>query len=73
MRLITMIEAPLEHARHALESVAAVKNLVVNDWIRLLVIDPEKQTVYTYNNGQWDTQTLSDTNEPSLAQEPNAQ
>ena len=73
MRLITMIEAPLEHARHALESVAVVKNLVANDWIRLLVIDPEKQTVYTYNNGQWDTQTLSDTNEPSLAQEPNAQ
>jgi hypothetical protein len=73
MRLITMIEAPLEHARRALESVAAVKNLVANDWIRLLVIDPEKQTVYTYNNGQWDTQTLSDTNEPALAQEPNAQ
>ena len=73
MRLITMIEAPMEHVQRALESVVDVKNLVANDWIRLLVIDPEKQTVYTYNNGQWDAQTLSDTNEPPLAKEPIAQ
>ena len=73
MRLITMIEAPLEHALRALESVAAVKNLVANDWIRLLVIDSEKQTVYTYNNGEWDTQTLSDSTESPLAKEPSVQ
>jgi uncharacterized protein YbcC (UPF0753/DUF2309 family) len=64
-----VIEAPLEHARRAVESVVAVKTLVLNDWIRLLIIDPEKQTVYTYNNGNWDAQTLSDANEPSLAKE----
>ncbi len=73
LRLITMIEAPLEHARRALESVVAVKNLVANDWIRLLVIDSETQTVYTYNNGQWDARPLSDANEPSLAKESSAQ
>ncbi len=69
LRLIAVIEAPLQHARRAVESVVAVKNLVLNDWIRLLVIDPEKQIVYSYNNGQWDTQTRSDVNEPSLAKE----
>lgn len=73
LRLITVIEAPLEHARRALESVVAVKNLVANDWIRLLVIDPEKQTVYTYNNDQWDAQALFDANEPSLAKESSTQ
>ncbi len=73
LRLITLIEAPLEHAQRALESVVAVKNLVRNDWIRLLVIDPEKQTVYTYNNDQWDAQNLTDANESSLAKEPSTQ
>ena len=73
LRLITVIEAPLEHARRAVESVVAVKTLVVNDWIRLLILDPEKQTVYTYNNGNWDAQSLSDANEPSLAKESSTQ
>ena len=73
LRLITVIEAPLEHARRAVESVVTVKNLVLNDWIRLLVIDPEKQTVYSYNNGQWDAQSLSDANEPLLVKESSIQ
>jgi uncharacterized protein YbcC (UPF0753/DUF2309 family) len=73
LRLITVIEAPLEHARRAVESVVEVKTLVLNDWIRLLVIDPEKQIVYTFNNGQWDAQTLADANQPPLAKESNRQ
>ena len=73
LRLITVIEAPLDHARHAIESVIAVKNLVLNDWIRVLVIDPEKQTVYTFNNGQWDEKNLSDVNKPLLAKESSTQ
>jgi len=73
LRLIAVIEAPLEHARRAVESVFAVKTLVVNDWIRLLVIDPEKQTLYTYNSGEWDAQPLSDANELSLAKESSTQ
>ena len=71
VRLIAVIESPLEHARKAIESVYAVKTLVVNDWIRMLVIDPEKQTVYTYNNGEWDAKPLADTNESSLVKESN--
>jgi hypothetical protein len=69
LRLITLIEAPLEFAQNAVESVVAVKNLVANDWIRLLVIDPVKQVVYTYNKGEWDAQPLSDVQKPSLAKE----
>jgi len=69
LRLITLIEAPLEHARRAVESVVAVKTLVLNDWIRLLVIDPEKQEVYCYDKGQWHTQKLSDVKESSLIEE----
>lgn len=69
LRLIAVIEAPLEHARRAVESVITVKTLVINDWIRLLVIDSEKQIVYTYNSGQWDEQPLSDTNKSSLVKE----
>jgi len=69
LRLIAVIEAPLEHARRAVESVVAVKNLVLNDWIRLLVIDPEKQTIYQYINGQWDSQIVSGSAEQPLAKE----
>ena len=71
LRLIAVIEAPLEHAKRAVESVFTVKTLVINDWIRLLVIDPEKQIVYTYNSGEWDAQPLSDINQSSLVKESN--
>ncbi len=73
LRLITVIEAPLEHAWRAIESVVTVKNLVLNDWIRVLVIDQEKQVVYSYNNGNWDEQSLVDTHELSLAKESSTQ
>lgn len=53
LRLITVIEAPIEHARRAVEEVIAVRNLVRNGWVRLLVIDPEQDMVCTYDNGEW--------------------
>lgn len=53
LRLITVIEAPFDHARRAIEDVAAVKNLVRNGWIRLVVIDPEAVTVCIYEDGEW--------------------
>ncbi|MFP4616005.1 MAG: DUF2309 domain-containing protein [Thiohalorhabdus sp.] len=53
LRLITVIEAPLEQARAAVENVATVKQLVRNGWIRLLVLDPETGTVTAYEDGQW--------------------
>jgi uncharacterized protein YbcC (UPF0753/DUF2309 family) len=67
MRLITLIEAPFEQAVQAVESVVAVKRLVRNGWIRLLVIDPETSAVYLYDNGEWRRQGFADgerTDEP---------
>jgi uncharacterized protein YbcC (UPF0753/DUF2309 family) len=63
LRLITLIEAPLEHAQKAINSVVAVRTLVTNEWIRLLVVDPEKQMIYTYKNGKWEEQSLAKANE----------
>ncbi len=53
LRLLTVIEAPFEHAWGAVESVAVVKSLVRNGWIRLMIIDPEQATVSLYEDGQW--------------------
>lgn len=53
VRLITMIEAPFEHARLAVEAVVAVKRLVHNGWIRLLVLDPLTEQVHLYEDGTW--------------------
>ncbi|MFA9462439.1 DUF2309 domain-containing protein [Thiohalorhabdus methylotrophus] len=60
LRLITVIEAPLEQAQAAVESVISVKQLVRNGWIRLLVIDPETGTVTTYEDGEWLSQPFAD-------------
>jgi uncharacterized protein YbcC (UPF0753/DUF2309 family) len=54
MRLITMVEAPLQHARQTLDNVATVRNLVMNDWLRLMVVDPVEQKIFIYNKGRWD-------------------
>jgi len=53
IRLITLIEAPFEHAQRAVESVVSVKHLVRNGWIRLMVIDPEVEKIYIFEDGQW--------------------
>jgi uncharacterized protein YbcC (UPF0753/DUF2309 family) len=60
MRLITLIEAPFDHALKAVEGVTAVKRLVRNAWVRLLVIDPEASAVWLYDSGDWRRQPYSD-------------
>ena len=72
MRLITVIEAPLEHARQAVEDVVTVKNLVRNGWIRLLVIDPEDGSVNLYDDGRWDSRPLAGPVAPSSIKEAKA-
>jgi len=59
IRLVTVIEAPFEHAKQAIENVAAVKNLVRNSWIRLMILDPEQNTAHIYDNDNWHSQSLS--------------
>jgi uncharacterized protein YbcC (UPF0753/DUF2309 family) len=58
LRLITVIEAPFEHARKAIDGVVAVKNLVQNAWIRLLIVDPESGEVSIHENGGWQKRAL---------------
>jgi len=53
IRLITVIEAPIEHAIQAIEGVVAVKNLVHNGWLRMMVIDPDTRNVSLFARGQW--------------------
>jgi uncharacterized protein YbcC (UPF0753/DUF2309 family) len=69
LRLITVIEAPFEHARLAVEAVMAVKNLVRNDWIRLLVVDPQTQQVYLFEDGEWQPPSSSGGPNQSLDKE----
>lgn len=53
VRLIAAIEAPLAHARAAIEAVVAVKRLVQNGWVRVLVLDPQTSTHHLYEDGDW--------------------
>jgi len=53
IRLITLVEAPFDHAKQVFESVVAAKNLVKNAWIRMLIVDPETHNVSLYERGEW--------------------
>jgi uncharacterized protein YbcC (UPF0753/DUF2309 family) len=55
MRMIALIEAPLDFAGRALQSVAKAKSLVLGGWIRAIVIDPTQgYKPFVFNNGQWE-------------------
>ncbi len=58
LRLITVIEAPFDHALKAVDGVVAVQNLVRNAWIRLLIVDPESGEVSVYDDGEWQKRAL---------------
>ena len=64
IRLITVLEAPFDHARAALDAVAPARNLVRNGWIRLMVFDPEAGAVFVYDEGEWRRRPLIETIEP---------
>jgi hypothetical protein len=53
IRLVTVIEAPFEHAWRSIEEVATIKHLVRNGWIRLMIIDPEKKVAKIYADDDW--------------------
>ena len=53
IRLITLVEAPFDHAKQVFESVVAAKNLVRNAWIRMLIVDPETRNVSLFERGEW--------------------
>jgi uncharacterized protein YbcC (UPF0753/DUF2309 family) len=54
LRLITVIEAPVAHARAAVEGVIAVRRLVQNGWLRLLIVDTDDRLLSLYiEGGEW--------------------
>ena len=53
VRLISVIEAPVENARQAIDAVASVRNLVNNEWVRMMVLDPETSLIHVFENGEW--------------------
>jgi uncharacterized protein len=69
LRLITVIEAPFEHARSAVDEVITVKYLVRNAWVRLVIIDPETSIVYIYEDGDWQKQSCAPENSSSHIKE----
>ncbi len=54
MRLIALIEAPMDMAARALGSVVKVRNLVYGGWVRAIVLDPTQgYKPHIYENGRW--------------------
>jgi len=53
VRLITVIDAPMKRVQAAIDRVAIVRKLLMNGWIRLMVIDPETKQIHVHNKGQW--------------------
>ncbi len=58
MRLITVIEAPFRRVLRAIDRVAVVRRLLVNGWIRIMIIDPESGQIHLYDNGEWQQQPV---------------
>jgi len=69
IRLITLIEAPFEHAQKAIDAVVSVKNLVQNGWIRLMVIDPCTNLLHIYEDNKWRQQPHLIDGEKSILEE----
>jgi len=51
IRLLTFIEAPAEKVLEAAQEVKEALKLVVNEWVRLIIIDKLKGVAYTFKNG----------------------
>jgi uncharacterized protein YbcC (UPF0753/DUF2309 family) len=71
-RLITLIEAPLVHAQRAIDSVATVKTLIGNGWIRLMVADVNAMTMHILDEGEWHNEPLRETPQPGNSEEKSA-
>ncbi len=60
VRLLTLIEAPFEHARAAIDGVPKVRSLVVNGWILVMILDPGTDRLYRFVEGEWREEALPD-------------
>jgi len=69
LRLLTVIEAPFEHARRAIDSIANVRNLVHNGWVRMAIADPDAQILHVFEDGTWRPHTLATADSHRATQE----
>ncbi len=53
IRLITLVEAPIEVVKLALKGVRKVRELIHNEWINFIVLDPQEGVFYRYQEGEW--------------------
>ncbi len=53
VRLITLVEAPLDIVEGAFQRIRKVRELVHNRWINLLVLDPERKDLLLFDRGEW--------------------
>ncbi|MHB1950912.1 MAG: DUF2309 domain-containing protein [Acidiferrobacteraceae bacterium] len=59
LRLLAVIEAPLAHAAAAVNAVAQIRSLLLNGWVRVVVVDPETETLHLFENGDWHNLTAA--------------
>jgi uncharacterized protein YbcC (UPF0753/DUF2309 family) len=52
MRLLTLIEAPVETIDKIIRNQRLLQRLYDNEWLHLIAIEPEKQVCYLYVPGQ---------------------
>ncbi len=52
-RLLVHIQAPLDRVSSIIEQHGSVKNLVANQWIKVMVFDPEKNKIYESTQDGW--------------------
>lgn len=72
MRLLTVIEAPVDHAMRAIHGVVKVRTLVYHGWIRMVIVDPETRLAHLFDNGAWHASPLDasrDSRAPALQKE----
>jgi uncharacterized protein YbcC (UPF0753/DUF2309 family) len=53
LRLLTVIEAPFEHAKRAIDGIVKIKNLVQNGWLRMAIVDSASAAFYVFEDGDW--------------------
>lgn len=53
LRLLTVIEAPFAFAKATIEGVVQIRDLVINGWIRIAIVDPESKALHLFENGRW--------------------
>ncbi|MCS7285362.1 MAG: DUF2309 domain-containing protein, partial [Hydrogenobacter thermophilus] len=53
VRYTLVIEAPLELSQRAISRIRKIRDLMQNEWINVMVFDPQKGVFYRYLKGSW--------------------